>query len=213
MTGKEWNPPDWVLSDGLITHYIDDVATMCSVCMEDTSEDYAFLATKDNLIFENGQGLLLDEEYDGCDSIYATPSHTGMRNASLILKTLTSRRGIPIRRCDAYYVSRPYLTAHGPSRVKIGSLSSASIYFDGTETNTHNEFQGKFCEGVIDQKEQMQAIKKDMAKYLRPVRASMKTATLAYTHLDQSSPQKLLFPDVAECGTDKGGMEVSGLKT
>ena len=213
MTGKDWAPEDWVFSDGLIEHYINDVAFMCSVCPEEGDKEYAFLAKQDNLIFENGQGLLLDDEYGACDTIYATPSKTGMRNVGMILKALTSNYDVALRRLDAYYVSRPYATVHGPSVIRKASKSCVPTHIaDESESNKKNEFQGSFDEATFDQKEQAATIKQDMKTYLRPIRASMKTATLAYTHLDQSSPQLMLFPDVAECGTAEGGKEVKGLK-
>lgn len=212
ITGKDWAPEDWVLSDGLIEHYINDVAFMCSVCPVEGDKGYSFLAKQENLIFENGQGLLLDDEYDGCDTIYATPSRTGMRFVGKILKALQIDFGAVTRRLDAYYVSRPYATIHGPAQTRKVERSFGSFHEDPSESNKENEFQGKFFEGALNQKIQAETIKQDMKNYLRPIRANMKTATLAYTHLDQSSPQLMLFPDVAECGTAEGGKEVKGLK-
>lgn len=213
ITGRNWEPEDFVLSDGLIEHYISDVAFMCSVCPEDDEKGYAFLAKQDNLIFENGQGLLLDEEYDACDRIYATPSKTGMRNVGMILKSLQEDFGVPVRRMDAYYVTRPYATVHGPARIRKAYKSCSHIYVkDASEENKKNEFQGEFSEATFEQKEQAETIKLDMKNYLRPIRASMRTGTLVYTHLDQTSPKLQLFPEIAECGTPYGGMDVKGLK-
>lgn len=214
VTGQEWNPADYVTSDGLIDHFIQDVDFLCQTCPEE-AKDYETLAKQDaSIIFENGQGLLLDDEYAGKDkSIYSTPSRTGMRIVKGILAILEQNYGKLANAVDAYYVSRPYMTRHGPGAIKnstIGYLYSIFGYEDNT--NFTNEFQGEFRQAPISQSCQIETIKQDLKNYMRPIRATRKTATLAYTHLDQQSPEKILFPDIAECGTPNGADAIKGLK-
>ena len=97
----------------------------------------------DNLIFENGQGLLLsDRDKDEEDR---TPSNTGISDALNLIKDIDKDIDI-----TAHYVTRPYLTRHG-----IGNLTNECIKGNITsdikdDVNVYNEYQGCFRYGELD---------------------------------------------------------------
>lgn len=215
VTGIDWIPDVYVLDDGLIEHFLDDIQFMCRVCPVE-SQEYETIAQQDgSLIFENGQGLLLDDEYAGNrNSHLSTPSKTGMQNVAMILNTLQDKFGMTIDSLDAYYCSRAYITRHGPGDVLNSTCGDKHSVFGHTDyTNADNEFQGDFRQLPIDQNAQAAIIMKDVGKYLDPIKTSKsKSVVLAYTHLDQKTPEKKLFLDVAECGDCRGVDSVKGLK-
>ena len=88
-----------------------------------------------HLIFETGQGLLLDQDYE----VYAphlTSSKTGMQNPVIFLE----KRGLSLD--EAIYVTRPYVTRHGngplPCEVDRSELSGVGEDL----TNQSNAWQG-----------------------------------------------------------------------
>lgn len=97
----------------------------------------------DNVIFENGQGLMLTDR--GTDLPGTTPSNTGIADAVELLKNI---------KCDSLtidYVTRPYLTRHGAGYVsKEQNRISLSQYIDHDRTNHYNEHQGSFRYGELD---------------------------------------------------------------
>ena len=142
ITGEKWHPDSFVMSEGLIAHFIQDAEFMGSKCSCEHSPFSTLANHEGAIIFENGQGLLLDDEYAGSElSKFSTPSRTGLRNVKNIIDRLRIY-GVEINSVDAYYVSRPYLTRHGPGTV-LNSKSEplgSSFFADGT--NGCNDFQG-----------------------------------------------------------------------
>lgn len=129
-------------SDILISHYIRDCQTMHKLTK------VADLSTLnyDNLIFENGQGLLLGDT--GKDTTDTTPSNTG------IYYTLKMIEDININNITAHYVTRPYLTRHGDGEIQNEldrTVLSNNIPED--RTNHYNDHQGKFRYGKLDIKQ------------------------------------------------------------
>lgn len=97
----------------------------------------------ENLIFENGQGLLLCDT--GKDAFDKTPSNTGILYSLELLKDI---QDVDI---TAHYVTRPYLTRHGDGDMEdqgIRQRLSSSISED--RTNHFNELQGEFRYGKLD---------------------------------------------------------------
>ena len=97
--------------------------------------DRKWLEEFQNLIFETGQGLLLDQDYE----VYAphlTSSKTGIHNPTIFLE----KRGLSLE--EAIYVTRPYVTRHGngplPCEVKRSELPGVGEDL----TNQPNEWQG-----------------------------------------------------------------------
>ena len=97
--------------------------------------DRTWLEEFQNLIFETGQGLLLDQDYEAF-APHLTSSKTGIHNPTIFLE----KRGLPLE--EALYVTRPYVTRHGngplPCEVKRSELSGVGEDL----INQPNEWQG-----------------------------------------------------------------------
>lgn len=87
------------------------------------------------LIFETGQGLLLDQDYETY-APHLTSSKTGIQNPTIFLE----KRGLFLD--EAIYVTRPYVTRHGngplPCEVDRSELPGVGKDL----TNRPNEWQG-----------------------------------------------------------------------
>lgn len=90
----------------------------------------------DNIIFENGQGLLIDGDFD---MVHGTPSKTGLYNVNVCLKKYGKTLD------EAIYVTRPYLTRHGR-----GNFVEDTFYGPIDETNVHNQWQESIRYGRFD---------------------------------------------------------------
>ena len=97
--------------------------------------DRKWLEEFQNLIFETGQGLLLDQDYEAY-APHLTSSKTGIHNPTIFLE----KRGLSLE--EAIYVTRPYVTRHGngplPCEVKRSELPGVGEDL----TNQPNEWQG-----------------------------------------------------------------------
>ncbi|MBR6981296.1 MAG: adenylosuccinate synthetase [Prevotella sp.] len=128
-----WNSPV------LVEHFLWDCAFMAA----HTTVCELSQLNHDELIFENGQGLLLCDT--GKDTPDTTPSHTGARYALELLKE------IPDVDVTAHYVTRPYLTRHGDGGLEGESdRSYISTAIAEDRTNHYNEGQGEFRYGALD---------------------------------------------------------------
>ena len=96
----------------------------------------------DNVIFESGQGLLLDGDFD---TEHGTPSKTGLYNIITTLndcgKTLD----------EAVYVTRTYLTRHGR-----GNFVEEHDFGYTDKTNVFNEWQEGIKYGKFDSVESLE---------------------------------------------------------
>ena len=97
--------------------------------------DRKWLEEFQNLIFETGQGLLVDQDYEAY-APYLTSSKTGIHNPTIFLE----KRGLSLE--EAIYVTRPYVTRHGngplPCEVERSELPGVGEDL----TNQPNEWQG-----------------------------------------------------------------------
>ena len=97
--------------------------------------DRKWLEKFQHLIFETGQGLLLDQDYEAY-APHLTSSKTGIHNPAIFLE----KRGLSLE--EAIYVTRPYVTRHGngplPCEVKHSELPGVGEDM----TNQPNEWQG-----------------------------------------------------------------------
>lgn len=86
--------------------------------------DRKWLEKFQHLIFETGQGLLLDQDYEAY-APHLTSSKTGIHNPAIFLE----KRGLFLD--EAIYVTRPYVTRHGngplPCEVDSSELSGVEI--------------------------------------------------------------------------------------
>lgn len=97
--------------------------------------DRKWLEEFQNLIFETGQGLLLDQDYEAY-APHLTSSKTGIHNPAIFLE----KRGLSLE--EAIYVTRPYVTRHGngplPCEVNRSELPGVGEDL----TNQSNAWQG-----------------------------------------------------------------------
>ena len=97
--------------------------------------DRKWLEEFQHLIFETGQGLLLDQDYEAY-APHLTSSKTGIHNPAVFLE----KRGLSLE--EAIYVTRPYVTRHGngplPCEVDPSELPGVGEDL----TNQPNEWQG-----------------------------------------------------------------------
>lgn len=138
-------------SPRMMSHFIEDCRLMQSLTIV---SDLKYLDNYENLIFENGQGLLLCDT--GKDTFDTTPSNTG------ILYSLELLKDIPVEDVTAHYVTRPYLTRHGDGEMSDESaMKYISKDIQEDRTNHYNNFQGEFRYGQLDINSLYERIKSD----------------------------------------------------
>ena len=97
--------------------------------------DRKWLEEFQNLIFETGQGLLLDQDYEAY-APHLTSSKTGIHNPAIFLE----KRGLSLE--EAIYVTRPYVTRHGNGPLPCEVKRSELLGVGEDLTNRPNEWQG-----------------------------------------------------------------------
>lgn len=145
---------DFLNGKALVYNFKDDVRFLfdhAQIIGSDFAERDLFHKFKD-IIFENGQGLLLDTDYVG-ESIYTTPCHVGARvPARIIFENFASENP----QVESIYVTRTYLTRHGAGDFANGSAgttlySSISPYMMEDKTNVPNFGQGTIRYETFDE--------------------------------------------------------------
>ena len=121
--------------------------------IKDQWEETQLLHSYPLLVFENGQGLLLDDRYSR-DINHNTPAYVGMTEAERILNQNFLRTEVNV---EALYVTRPYYTRHGKGQIGLWSNCECDKdninphMFDAT--NVPNPNQGTLRYGKIDELE------------------------------------------------------------
>lgn len=121
-------------------------------------ELHQIVSDYDTLIFEGGQGLLLDQENTG-DFPHLTPSSVGSYNIHKTIKSLGAES------TDIFYVSRSYMTRHG-----VGPMDAECKKEDINPTivdttNIQNEWQDELRFGYIDIDKLYKRIRGDFSRY------------------------------------------------
>ena len=121
-------------NDTVLQNYVAEVkVNIGRLTLVDANPDW--LSQFEHLIFESGQGLLLDEDYEAY-APHLTSSKTGMHNPAQFLE----KRGFILD--EAIYVTRSYVTRHGegplPCELKRSELPGVGEDL----TNQPNEWQG-----------------------------------------------------------------------
>jgi len=152
-----------------------DMLNYCEVVGDEILDKYS------NLVFEGGQGLLLDQTNKEFFP-HLTPSNTGVDN---VIPTLYQFGADWDKFSDVEicYVTRTYFTRHGagafPTECDKDKIAPGLIDL----TNNYNEFQGKFRYGYFDKHLFNSAVTGDMLKtHGRRIKYS-----LAVTHMDKTS--------------------------
>lgn len=132
-----------ISNDRIFENWLEDFNFMCEKS-EIVSND-EFLKKFDNIVFEAGQGLLLDQnnkEYFP----HLTPSNTGIKNAKKIIERIDWGDEINIETC---YVSRTYLTRHGAGDFLTECDKEAINANMCDKTNVPNQFQDTLRYGFL----------------------------------------------------------------
>lgn len=128
------------------------------------------------VIFEGGQGLLLDQSNKG-GFPHLTPSSTGARNT---LGMISALGGCP----DIYYVSRTYMTRHGAGKM-LNECEKADINEEiRDETNAANRWQGSLRFGYLSPSQLQARIRRDLGAFegFEDKRVNLVFAQANYTH-------------------------------
>ena len=135
-------------SKQLLHNYIEDLKFMLDH-IEFVISD-VFIRNYDQIVFENGQGLLLDENMKEF-GVHTTPSSTGIKNPLEVINNAYSEeeqeKEINLEVC---YVSRTYLTRHGAGYLPDEcSKEEISPNMETDLTNLPNQYQGTLRYGFI----------------------------------------------------------------
>ena len=165
-------PDNWkeiVNSDLLIENFISELNFMgrnISIRFDRFIEYY------DCVVFENGQGLLLDQNNTAYYP-HLTPSNTGIKNSLEIIAEMRCKPDI-----EVCYVTRTYLTRHGAGRLD-GECDKQEINPDMQDlTNVPNPHQGTLRYAKLIEKSLEERILKDF----EPARKYGAKLSLAITH-------------------------------
>lgn len=148
---------------------VDYVVKNCPMVeLHDITSDY------DTLIFEGGQGLLLDQTNMG-DFPYLTPSSVGSFNIYNTINNLGAES------TDVFYVSRSYMTRHG-----VGPMDAECKREDINPTivdttNIPNDWQDALRFGYINTDKLYKRVKSDFSRY-ENAKLNMVFTQLNYTN-------------------------------
>lgn len=143
-------------------------------CRIVTFEDLMREGLYETIIYEGGQGLLLDQA-NKLQFPYLTPSSTGAYNIHTDIEKLNAN-------VELYYVSRSYMTRHGngPMDAECKKEDINSDIVDAT--NQENEWQGSLRFGRIDINKLNKRIMGDAAQY-----NCNKSINMVFTHLNYTN--------------------------
>ena len=145
---------------GLERHFIDDMIFLSNhvIWINDV-----ILNRYDNIIFENGQGLMIGQQYASeKDWEYCTPSNTGVEYAVNMIKKIKPFE-FEKQDIEICYISRTYMTRHGDGDIlkACDKRDINPMIYD--QTNVFNACQGHLRYGLLPVKEMMDNICLDMA--------------------------------------------------
>lgn len=173
----EWR--DIFYSDTLIDNFIKDVEFMCKHIM---LAHESMLKEYDNVIFENGQGLLLGQNQTKYGD-NTTPSNTGIQNPHEVIKSI-----MPNTNVEVCYVTRTYMTRHGAGDFSSECDKAEINSSMEDKTNVPNPCQGSIRYGFLDANELVERINADMSS----IGDNSYKVSLAVTHINEFENNELL---------------------
>lgn len=193
-------------AEELVDVYINNVSSLkCFNFIDDT-----ILSEYDNVIFEGGQGLLLDQNNTAYFP-HLTPSNTGSINPCNIIKSA----GLTNSNIELCYVTRTYLTRHGagPLLTECDKININPHMHD--KTNEPNIFQGTLRYGYMDTEDLYKRIHEDENDFTLPHKTSV-----AVTHLNETddcfivphAKQKIIIPSEYGYYLSSGNAEIQTVK-
>jgi adenylosuccinate synthase len=144
------------------------------------------------LIFEGGQGIMLDTDYGFFPHV--TRSNTTSKN----VWELIQKYNLPVGDATTYYITRAYQTRHGNGYMTNEGLDTSYIQPNQHETNITN-YQGNFRKTVLDIDLLKYAVNCD--RYHNPDSLSKKKMVI--TCLDQVDPEAIPVTINGELGRVK----------
>ena len=160
----------------LLVNYMEDLEDMAALSAGGLCGPEILLGY-DNVVFENGQGLILDWSDDEEKAVYTTPSRTGLAAVSSLVEKVFDGQSV-----EVCYVTRSYQTRHGDGPMD-GECPREELGPGVLElTNQANPFQGHFRFGRLEVEGLHERIRRDFGD--RGGRNIYKKS-IAVTHLDQ----------------------------
>ena len=193
---------------GLIRHYLDDLEQMQSLLLP--ADDFV-LQKYDHIVFENGQGLLLDQSMlrKGFGH-HTTPSNTGISNPLRMIRDalLPAEKMLCI---EAVYVTRSYMTRHGAGRFDTECPKEQINSKMRDQTNQPNESQGSLRYGTLNPVSLQRRVHRDFHLLEEELKEEIRNGrvraevSVAMTHLNEfASPgrsiRELKYKSFAEIG-------------
>lgn len=143
-------------SPQVIVNFIDDFEFMlrhAKIVHDEILNEYNLV------IFESGQGLLLDQ--NNMDYFpHLSPSNTGLENPSKILTGIGYTGTV-----EACYVSRTYMTRHGKGRFDTECAKNLINPNMVDMTNVPNPFQDELRYGLMNWDELLVRVSNDLGKF------------------------------------------------
>lgn len=170
---------DIFYSDALAYHFINDIRFMCKHITWTCSE---ILQSYDTVVFENGQGLLLDQNQTKYGD-NTTPSNTGIQNPYEIIN-----KYLPNANVEVCYVTRTYMTRHGAGNFESECNKAEINSLMEDKTNVPNPYQGSIRYGWLNVSELAKRIKAD----INSIEANDYEVSLAVTHINEFNNKELL---------------------
>lgn len=135
--------------EALIDNILDDLFFMLKhiTFIYDFAQEQALFRSYPLIVFENSQGLLLDENYNA-DVDHTTPAHIGTLIPSDFIGRMFNNDEVDI---ENIYVTRTYFTRHGKGDIGFhGECTKGEICLDMFDlTNVPNPHQGTLRYGKI----------------------------------------------------------------
>ena len=170
---------DFFFSDDLLFHFEEDCETMRLAC---PLRRESFLESFQTVLFENGQGLLLDGNAPA-EQEFTTPSTTGSGRVFHTIERFFREADV-----EVCYITRSYLTRHGDGSMEgeIGSLQCGDLLpgVKADATNVENRFQGILRYGMMDVDSLAERIRTDYAQ-CRGASRNFYHPSVMITHLNE----------------------------
>lgn len=162
-------------SSNAINNFINDFDFMVKKCI--VVDDLCFIEDYSDVVFENGQGLLLDQENMEYFP-HLTPSHTGLYNVEEILQECGYAGFV-----ESYFVTRTYMTRHGVGRFDTECEKKDINPLMWDKTNVPNLFQDSLRYGRLDTNDLEQRIEKECKNTTNAIRVYV--PSLVVTHFNE----------------------------
>lgn len=187
---------------GIKAHFINDLQFVF---------DHSFiinnkiLKSYQNIIFENGQGLLIGEQNPLANWDFCTPSNTGLSYAYNIIEDNFIDADV-----EVCYVSRTYLTRHGDggllNECAVEDINKLIVDY----TNISNACQGHLRFGHFDDKQLINRIWKDNSFVKSTIDKNNYKCSLMLTHWNE---EQIELGNIKTCNLFNGKIYVSDGKT